>query len=585
MGLTMMTTFAEMLHLPPLLAIEGNFLVSFWKPILPLIPLVLWAMVISKIYDKHAVRFFLAREKWNVFHLCMGTIALIAAYAMPMTSPDGNPFAFLAGLGAMILVLAIDLGAYAFAVKGDDRVPAEFKIRIDILTKMRAAREEKKKVKQAGSSKLVIRFPDKTAVPVPDANTPEAALRSAAEDLYIKAVLVRASQVDVAPVGKDNIYGARMLVDGVGVAGDNMPMQDAIRIMDYWKSCAKLDVADRRRKLQNIITVEQSGIKHNVRVTSIGVQGGMRLSMLFDPDTAVKRAAKDLGLLDNQFETLRKIVDDAKRGTVLLAGPADGGRTTLFYAVAAMHDAYTLSVQTLELDQQLTLEGVRHQEFTPAAEGADFGTTVRSLLRRDPDVLAVSEMPDAATALEVAKSDADRTRTYLSIRSDSAMAAIEKYVQAVGDPKLAAKTLRGVVAGKLLRKLCTNCRVAYPPSPEMLKKLGVGDAKVPQLFKKGGQVLIKNKPEICPVCGGGGYIGQEGIFEVFVIGDEERELISQGNLAGVKASLRKQNLPSIQQAAIRKALAGTTSVEEVQRATTPPSAPPATPQPAAAPKA
>lgn len=585
MGLTMMTTFAEMLHLPPLLAIEGNFLVSFWKPILPLIPLVLWAMVISKIYDKHAVRFFLAREKWNVFHLCMGTIALIAAYAVPSFSPDSTAFTFLVGLGAMILVLAIDLGAYAFAVKGDDRVPAEFKIRIDILTKMRAAREEKKKVKQAGSSKLVIRFPDKTAVPVPDANTPEAALRSAAEDLYIKAVLVRASQVDVAPVGKDNIYGARMLVDGVGVAGDNMPMQDAIRIMDYWKSCAKLDVADRRRKLQNIITVEQSGIKHNVRVTSIGVQGGMRLSMLFDPDTAVKRAAKDLGLLDNQFETLRKIVDDAKRGTVLLAGPADGGRTTLFYAVAAMHDAYTLSVQTLELDQQLTLEGVRHQEFTPAAEGADFGTTVRSLLRRDPDVLAVSEMPDAATAQEVAKSDADRTRTYLSIRSDSAMAAIEKYVQAVGDPKLAAKTLRGVVAGKLLRKLCTNCRVAYPPSPEMLKKLGVGDAKVPQLFKKGGQVLIKNKPEICPVCGGGGYIGQEGIFEVFVIGDEERELISQGNLAGVKASLRKQNLPSIQQAAIRKALAGTTSVEEVQRATTPPSAPPATPQPAAAPKA
>jgi type II secretory ATPase GspE/PulE/Tfp pilus assembly ATPase PilB-like protein len=119
----------------------------------------------------------------------------------------------------------------------------------------------------------------------------------------------------------------------------------------------------------------------------------------------------------------------------------------------------------------------------------------------------------------------------------------------------------------------------------MLKKLGLPADKIKQLFKKGGQVLIKgNRPEICPVCKGVGYVGQEGIFEVFRIGDAERALVKAGNFAGLRAELRKRNLPTIQQAALRKAVEGTTSVEEILRVTadqpaagTRPAAPPARP--------
>jgi type II secretory ATPase GspE/PulE/Tfp pilus assembly ATPase PilB-like protein len=323
------------------------------------------------------------------------------------------------------------------------------------------------------------------------------------------------------------------------------------------------------------LVVEKDGVKHKVRLTSIGITGGMRLTMLFDPDIAVKRAATDLGLLSekeplNQLETLRAIIADEKRGVVVLAGLPDGGRTTTMYTIAAMHDAYTQSVQTVEFEPQLQLEGVRHQAFDAQAEGADFGTMVRSMLRRDPDVLAVAEVPDANTAKEIAKSDTERTRVYACVRSDNAVAAVEGYVRAVGDNALAAKGLRGAVAGRLLRRLCPNCKVEYAPAPDLVKKLTGGETKVERLFKKGGQVLIKNKPEVCPTCGGVGYLGQEGIFEVFPIDDEERELIATGNFPGLKAAFRKRGMPSIAQAAIRKALTGVTSVEEVQRATTGP---------------
>lgn len=578
MGLTII----EPSSLTLVLAAEatGNFLVSFWKPLIPLLFLCGWAWVISSIYDKHAARFFLAREKWNIFHLCMGVLAIAAAYFMPVPGHVG----ILAGTGAMIFILAIDLASYAIAVRKDDRVPDQFKIRIDILTKLKAAREEKKKAKQLGVAKLTIRMPDKALLAAPAADSPEFAVRTAAEDIYIKAQLSRASQVDIAPTGKDNTYAVRMLIDGIGVAGDTLPMQNAIRIIDFWKSTAKLDIADRRKKLQGTTTIEQGATKRSIRITSIGVQGGMRLTMLFDPDTATKRKAADLGLLPQQMEELKNIVADEKRGIVLLAGPLDGGRTTTFYAIMGMHDAYTQSVGTLEVEQQLTLEGVRHQVFDAQTDGPDFATTTRSLLRRDPDVLGIAEFPDANTAKELSKSDLERTRSYLSMRATSAMEAIEKYCQAVGDNALAAKGLRGVVCGRLLRKLCVNCRVAYPPAPDLLKKLGVGD-KVQSFYKKGGQVLIKNKPETCPVCAGGGYVGQEGIFEIYQIGDEERQAIAEGNFAAVKASLRKRGLPSIQQSAIRKVVDGITSVEEVQRVTAPPAAPAPAAGAPAAPKA
>ena len=101
----------------------------------------------------------------------------------------------------------------------------------------------------------------------------------------------------------------------------------------------------------------------------------------------------------------------------------------------------------------------------------------------------------------------------------------------------------------------------------MLKKLGLPADRVSQLYKKGGQVLIKNKPETCPMCDGKGYFGQEGVYEIYPIGPTERELIKNGNLAALRAEFRKRQLPTIQQAALLKAVEGITSIEEIMRIT------------------
>ncbi len=557
-------------------------LVSPWKPVLLLIPFIPWAWFISKVMDKHAARFFLPRENWNLIHLCVGLVAFLVGFLMPVEGEGG----IWAGFGAMILLLGADIGIFVMLHNKDERVPAEHRITMD-LSKFSEAREAKKAAKLQGKVSLVLKAPDKSVLAPPAVETPEYELRVAAEQLYIKAMQSRASQIDFAPLAnaKDGSYGVTVLVDGVRQNLEQMAGASAQKMMDFWKAAAKLDVNERRKKQVADVTVEQEMDKKKLRLTSIGAQGGMRMTILVDPEGSVRRKTKELGMLEPQVEELNKIVADGA-GVVILAAPADAGRTTTFYSVVKMHDAYTTNVQTVEIDLQDSLEGARQNIWDPQAEGPEFATLVRSILRRDPQVLAVAELPDANTAKEIAKADHERTRIYVSVRADGAMQGLAQWIKAVGDYESAGKPLHGAIGQKLVRKLCNNCKVGYTPTPEMVKKLGLPPDRVKQLFKKGGQVLIKNKPELCPVCGGGGYLGQEGIFEVYFFTNEDRALLRAGDLKGLQTELRKRNLPTMQVAALRKAVDGITSVEEIMRVTAEGSAPaptkPAEPKPAAA---
>jgi len=526
-----------------------------------MVPILAWAWLISAVYDKHAARFHLEPKKWNILHLFVG----LAAFGVAVWMPLEGPWAIWVALAAEIAILAVSVAAYPIVANKDERVPEEHRVKLDF-SHLAAARAEKQEAKQAGQSELQIRAEDGTLAPVPERETPEFAVRVAAEGILLRGKAARASEIVVRPTGKDSSYGVVFLVDGVPTADSTMPAPEAIKLIDYWKAAAKLDVNDRRRKQAGNIKLVHGEKKHKLRLSTAGGQSGMILTLMLDPDAAVRRKFDAMGFLEPQVAAVRKIVEDA-HGIVVLAAPPDSGGTTMLYNMVKMHDAYTQNVQTVELEPQDQLEGVRQNVFDAAKEGAEHSTLVRSILRRDPDVVGVAELPDAPTALEMCKADHDRTRQYVLIRANGAMAALQTWCKAAGNLQTAGEPLHGVIAGRLVRKLCQNCRVGYTPSPDMLKKLGLPAERVPQLFKKGGQVLIKNKPETCPVCGGGGYIGQEGIFEVYPIGAAERELVKSGNLAALRAEFRKRGLPTLQQAALLKAVEGVTSIEEVMRVT------------------
>ena len=548
------------LHMPGLgtLAMDGYFLVGWWFAILIVPPILGWAWLVSRVFDKHAMRFFLGREKWNMVHMLMGVAAVAAVVLMPL---EGWA-ALGAGYAAMLLILAADIGIFVFVTNRDDeRVPAGSKLKLDF-SKMKEAKSAKAAAKHAATVALQITGANNMTVRAPEADSPEYEIRVAAEQMFINGSRMGAFQMDIAP-GQD-AYQISYLVDGVRQAGERMPPQVAVKVIDFWKAAAGLDVEDRRRRLSGKAAVKTEAESVEVRVTSMGSKGGMRLTLTVNPAKAVRIKAEDLGLLDNQYEAVRTMTSE-EEGVVLLGAPSHGGRSTTLYAMLKLHDAYTSNVQTIEMEPQDALEGIRQIQFEPYKEGAEYAVTVRSVLRRDPDVVGIAELPDEATAREVAQADVERTRIYVSLNVDSALNATQLFVKAVGDAGKAADCLRGVMAQRLARKLCENCRVPYAPPADMLKKLGLPPDKINQLFKKGGQVLIRNKPEICPVCQGIGYKGQTGLFEVFRIGATERAMIKEQNWTGLRAEFRKQKLPDIQEAALRKAVAGVTSIEEISR--------------------
>lgn len=556
---------------PALVLAQAMVLASWWKALILFLPFVPWAWLVATVYDKHALRFHLGNTGWNLIHLSAGLGALVLGFGIPALAGLGGFVGFLVSLAIILVVLGADVVAYPMVANKDERVPEAHQVRLN-LDSLKAARAKREEAREAGTVELQIRKPDKSRLGPPLKDTPEYAVRLKAEEVVIKGLDLRASQIDLLPA-KDGVYATRYLVDGVVQAGETLPAQQAMAIIDLWKAGAGLEVEDRRRRQTGPVHITRDDNSTSCKVVTIGGQGGQRMSMMIEPAAAVRRTADKLGLLDQQMESLREIVQ-TPGGVVLLSAPADGGRTTMMYAMVKMHDAYTSNVQTLELEAEDALEGVRQNVFDPYAEGQEFSKHLRSILRRDPDVVGVAEVPDSDTALEMTRADLERTRVYASLRAGDALQAISAWARAVGDVEVAGDVLRGVVAGRLVRKLCENCKVAYQPTPEMLRKLGLPAEKVQQLFKKGGQVLIKNKPDVCPVCHGIGYAGQTGVFEVYPLGVDERTLIKQGNVQALRAALRSRRLPTIQQAALRKAVEGATSVEEVLRVTSEQKPPP-----------
>jgi len=561
---------------------EAFFLVSPWKPLVIFAIFIPWLVVLSRTLDKHAKKYFLGHEKWNTLHLSIGLVALAAAFAIPMKSE----LSFWLGAFAAVVILVADVAVFMLVTNKDERVPEKYRLTVATLLKGDDKPKAAKKV-NVRASEVVIKGPDKATVAVPsDDNADALAVRASAENMWLKANSARASELDIGPSGREGAYMVAFTVDGIRVPGELrepeqlqvkegqpqplppgiIPTADAIKVIDFWKAAAKLDLADRRKKQQGDITIERGTTRQKLRISTLGAQGGVKLGLIFDPELAVRRKWESLGLLESQATALQAMVDEGK-GLILLSGPADSGRTTTMYSIVKRHDAYTRNVQTVEMEIQDALEGVRQTKFEANAEGAEYSTLVRSILRRDPDVLAIAEIPDANTAREVSKTDWDRVRVYVSLPAISGMEAIQKWIHTVGDADAAVKGLRGVVSQRVIRKLCTNCRVAYQPTPDMIKRLGLPADRIKQLFKKGGQVMVKNRPETCPVCSGGGYVGLDAAFEVLPIGDAERTLLRAKDLAGFKQEIRKKNLPMIAQAALKKALDGVTSVEEVQRAT------------------
>lgn len=542
------------MNIEPTLAQVAQFLVSFWKPLLILLPFIPWAWLISSVLDKDAKYHYLNARMWNGIHLATGAAALATMIFIPI---------FFVGFPVGLLVLSSSLVVY-WQVR-DRQVPedAQFSLSSFRLSEKLEARRAAKASRHA-----VLRFIDAKDKerPVPQEDNPLRPVHLAAEDIIVPSIEARATRIDLVLTAKGTVV--YHTIDGVRSKRQPLPADVGAKIFDYIKDIAGMDTSDRRREQVGVCEVVAPTGRVKTNVTTAGSSAAQQLRLEFNRQERLIKPFDALGLLPSQLQSLRELeVPENRHGIVLLGAPQGHGLSTLGYSFLNRHDAYTSNIKTLEAEVEAELDGVDHAKWDPSSTTADFATSLQSILRRDPDIVLIAQPRDSESAVVASQPGIEGPLIYVPQRASSIEEQVADWVKRVGDVKQATRALRAVVNGRLVRTLCPNCRQAYQPAAEQLKKLNLSPDRVKQLYRKGGKVQVKNRIEECPVCQGSGYLNQTGIFEVMMVDDDVRRLLMAGDLKGARAHARRNKMIYLHEAAMQKVLTGETSLEELVRVT------------------
>ena len=532
------------------------FLLSWWKALLMYAPFMAWAWLISKKLDKDARYFHLNHQMWNGIHVAAGVIALAAMLLIPF---------FWLGWPVGMLILLGPILAYWHIRNQTVPESHRFKLSGEGIGAKLAARKQARAAHQA-----LLQFTDsggKTR-PIPLKDDPLYSVHMMAEDVLGPAIGARASRVEVLVAA--NGAAVAQTVDGLRYKRETIPTDAAMRMVDYLKNIGGLDTADRRRRQAAEFKLRGPGGETEISLVTAGSSTGQTLRVDFDRNKRLHKPFDGLGLLKAQLEGLQAFEQPHDRhGVILIGAPSGHGLTTTAYSFLSRHDAYTSNVKTLEREIQVQLLGVDQTLWDPNNPDVDYATNLQSILRRDPDIVLTSDVRDTETARVIVEPGMKGPLIYVQQALPTIVDQIRDWVKKVGDIKDATRALRAVTNQRLLRSLCPNCRQAYQPSPEQLKKLNLPAKKVNQLFRASGKVQVKNKIEDCPVCGGSGYLGQTAAFEVFIVDDEARKALATGDLKTALAEARRKHMYFLQEAALSKVVTGETDIEEVVRITSP----------------
>ncbi|WP_235915931.1 GspE/PulE family protein [Thalassovita mangrovi] len=333
--------------------------------------------------------------------------------------------------------------------------------------------------------------------------------------LLKRAVLSGASDLHVEP--HENGLRVRMRVDGLLQEVMDRADVPVKRIVSRLKVMAGLDIAETRLPQDGRIALSLGGRMIDTRVSSLPGHYGERIVLRILDRAAGLMPLADLGLSSDQQALLRRL-SSLPNGIILATGPTGAGKTTTLYSLLQLADRAERNIVTVEDPIEYDLPGISQSQIN-ADIGMTFAAGLRATLRQDPDVILVGEIRDPETASTAAQAALTGHLVFSSLHANSSIGAIVRLRDLGLDDFLIAATLRGVIAQRLLRKLCPDCRRSHTPTDDEA-----------QLFRRHGLNVpeVLYEPTGCDACGGSGHAGRMGIFEMVELGETLRGAIDRG---------------------------------------------------------
>ena len=410
---------------------------------------------------------------------------------------------------------------------------------------------------ELGSAALQEIFGDGTTVSIPGNDEKNASEEDAPIIRYVnllitEAIRRKASDIHMEPLEKR--FRVRYRIDGVLQEVENPPKRLQASIVARLKLMANVSLAEKRIPQDGRIQIEVASKAVDLRVSVLPTVYGESIVMRILDKEGLKLGLPELGFFSDDQEVFMKIITGAD-GIFLVTGPTGSGKSTTLYSALNYINQPDRKIITVEDPVEYQMKGINQVQVRREV-GMTFASALRSMLRQAPNIIMIGEIRDLETAEIAVNASLTGHMVFSTLHTNDAPGAIPRLVDMGVKPFLVSASLRGVLAQRLVRRICPECGAPYTPSEKELIAIGLMAGDLTEAnFRKGPG---------CAKCHDTGYKGRRGVFELFMVNEEIQEMIYQNaTLVDLRHKVRDLGMRTMREDGIRKVVAGITTVEEV----------------------
>ncbi len=374
------------------------------------------------------------------------------------------------------------------------------------------------------------------------------------KNMIDQAVRQRASDIHIEPMEKQ--VRVRYRIDGVLMERAYYSLSLLPAICARIKIIGGMDISEKRKPQDGRITQVVDRQEFDIRVSILPTVYGEKTVMRLTSKTGLTKAKSELGLRPDEMKQFDHIMHNP-HGIILVTGPTGSGKSTTLYTALSELNTEDVNIITVEDPVEANIDGINQVHVNPKAE-LTFASALRSILRQDPDIIMIGEIRDGETAEIAVQASITGHLVVSTLHTNSTSGSIGRLIDMGVEPYLLADSVVGIIAQRLVRRLCPKCRQAVSPNEEERDILGLSDDSQTTIYapKIGG----------CPECDGSGYHGRIGVYEIMEITPELKPLIShKASAEEIKRMALSQGMNTLRMSATKLVLEGTTSVAEMRK--------------------